>query len=115
MLRVFKIVATDGDIDYWATTKLERDALERVKWANGACTIENYPRGVKPFGLIERAQVRSARTWRTHIGLCLRAFLRLERHCYHTGLTWVEAKTAIIRDAVRHYLAHPCYSLIPTA
>jgi len=115
LIRVFKIVAPDGDIEYWATNKLEMDALERVKWANFAWTIEHYHRGVKQYCLIERAQVRSGRAWRNHISLCLRAFLRLESHCYHTGLTWFEAKTAIIRDAVRQYLAHPRYSLIPTA
>jgi putative transposase len=70
---------------------------------------------VKQYCLIERAQVRSARAWRHHIGLCLRAFLRLERHCYHTGLTWFEAKMAIIRDAVRSYLARPRYVLVATA
>jgi putative transposase len=115
LIRVFKIVATDGDIEYWATNKTEMDNLERVKWANFAWTIENYHRGVKQYCLIERAQVRSGRAWRNHIGLCLRAFLRLESYCYHTGLTWFEAKTAIIRDAVRQYLAHPRYSLILTA
>lgn len=115
LIRVFKMVATDGDIEYWATNKLKMDGLERVKWANFAWTIENYHRGVKQFCLIERAQVRSARAWRNHIGLSLRAFLRLESHCYHTGLTWFEAKTAIIREAVRQYLVHPRYSLITTA
>lgn len=64
------------------------DGLERVKWANFAWTIEHYHRGMKQYCLIERAQVRLARAWRNHIGLCLRAFLRLESHCYHTGLTW---------------------------
>ena len=112
LIRVFKIVATDGDIEYWATSKTDMDGLERVKWANFAWTIENYHRGVKQYCLIERAQVRSTRAWRNHIGLCLRAFLRLESHCYHTGLSWFEAKMAIIRDAVRSYLAHPRYALI---
>jgi putative transposase len=115
LLRVFKIVATDGDIEYWATNKTAMESLERVQGANFAWTIEHYQRGVKQYCLIERAQVRSARAWRNHIGLCLRAFLRLESHCYHTGLTWFAAKMAIIRDAVRSYLAHPHYLLITTA
>lgn len=115
LIRVFKIVAPDGDIEYWATNKGEMNELERVKWANFAWTIENYHRGVKQYCLIERAQVRSGRAWRNHIGLCLRAFLRLESHCYHMGLTWFEAKTAIIRDAVRQYLARPRYALVLTA
>jgi hypothetical protein len=115
LVRVFKIVATDGDIELWATNHLEMGDLERVKWASFAWTIENYHRGLKQFCLIERAQVRSRRAWRNHIGLCLRAFLRLESHCYHKGISWFEAKVSIIREAVRNYIANPSYSLIPTA
>jgi len=89
--------------------------FERVKWSGLAWTIDNYHRGIKQFSLIERAQVRSRRAWRNHINLCLRAFLRLESHCHHKGISWYEAKTSIIREAVRVYIANPLYSLIPTA
>jgi len=64
---------------------------------------------------VERAQVRAARAQRNHIGLCLRAFLRLECYCDHAGISWFEAKTAIIRPAVRAYLANPLYTLPATA
>jgi putative transposase len=33
LVRVFKIVATDGDIEYWATNDVQMDELMRVKWA----------------------------------------------------------------------------------
>ena len=115
LVRVFKIVATDGDVELWATNHIEMSDLERVKWASFAWTIENYHRGLKQFCLIERAQVRSCRAWRNHIGYCLRAFLRFESHCYHKGTSWYEAKTAFIREAVRIYIANPLYSLILTA
>jgi putative transposase len=115
LVRVFKVVATDGDVEVWATNKVEMADLERVKWASFAWAIENYHRGIKQFCLIERAQVRSRRAWRNHIGLCLRAFLRLESHCYHRGVSWYEAKTSIIREAVRAYIANPLYLLTPTA
>ncbi len=46
---------------------------------------------------------------RNQIGLALRAFLRLERFVF--GISWYEAKTAIIRRAVTAYLAQPLYSL----
>jgi hypothetical protein len=115
LIRVFKIVATDGDIELWATNKVEMGEWVRVRFAGFAWTIENYHRGLKQFCLIERAQIRSRRAWRNHIGLCLRAFLRLESHCYHKGISWYEAKATIIREAVRAYLANPLYSLIPTA
>lgn len=115
LVRVFKVVATDGDVEVWATNHIEMGELERVKWAGYSWAIENYHRGLKQFCLIERAQVRSRRAWRNHIGLCLRAFLRLESHCYHRGVSWYEAKTSIIRKAVRAYIANPLYALIPTA
>lgn len=115
LIRVFKIVAIDGSIELWATNKVEMSEWERVRFAGFAWTIENYHRGLKQFCLIERAQVRSRRAWRNHINLCLRAFLRLESHCYHTGVSWFEAKATIIREAVRAYLANPLYSLIQTA
>jgi hypothetical protein len=115
LIRVFKTVATNGDVEMWATNKVEMRDLERVKWAGYSWAIENYHRGIKQFCLIERAQVRSRRAWRNHIGLCLRAFLRLESHCHHRGISWYEAKSSIIREAVRNYIAHPLYSLISTA
>lgn len=115
LIRVFKIVITDDDIEYWATNDLQMSALGRVKFAGYAWTIEHYHRGIKQFCGVERAQVRSARAQRNHIGLALRAFLRLEIHCYQKGISWFEAKTSIIRAAVRAYLAKPLYTLNPTA
>jgi DDE superfamily endonuclease len=49
LVRVFKIVATDGDVELWATNQLEMTDLERVTWASFAWTIENYHRGLKQF------------------------------------------------------------------
>ena len=115
LIRVFKIVATDGVVELWAISKVEMSDLERVKWASFSWTIENYHRGIKQFCLIERAQVRSRRAWRNHINLCLRAFLRLESYCHHNGISWFEAKTTIIREAVCAYIANPLYLLIPSA
>jgi hypothetical protein len=115
MIKVFKMVATDGDIEYWATNDLEMSELTRVKYAGEAWTIEQFHRGIKQFSGIERCQARSRRAQRNHIGLTLRAFLRLEVHCYKTGISWFEAKTSIIREAVRAYLAKPLFTLESTA
>jgi len=110
MIKVFKLVAKDGDIEYWATNKVEMGELERVKFADTAWTIETYHRGIKQFCGIERCQARKGRAQRNHIGLALRAFLRLEHHCFHRGISWFEAKTSIIREAVRAYLAKPLFT-----
>jgi DDE family transposase len=111
LVKVFKIVATDGDIDYWATNDLQMSELTRVKYAQEAWTIENFHRGIKQFSGIERCQARSRRAQRNHIGLSLRAFLRLEVHGYKQGISWFEAKTSIIREAVRAYLVKPLFTL----
>ncbi len=63
----------------------------------------------------ERAQVRSSRAQRNHIGLSIRAFLRLELHMCATVISWYEAKLGIVRDAIGAYLIAPRFSLNPTA
>lgn len=112
--KVFKIVAPDGDIDYWATNDLEMGELQRLQFAEFGWAIEEYHRGLKQCCGVERAQVRSSRAQRNHIGLAIRAFLRLELHWFATGVSWYEAKTAIVRDAIRAYLAAPRF-VLPTA
>ena len=115
LIRGFKIVATNGDVQWWASNDLSMTELERMRFAGFAWTIENYPRGLKQFCGVERAHVRAARAQRNHIGMAWRAFLRVERHCYYSGISWFEAKTKIVREAVRAYLANPLYTLAPTA
>jgi putative transposase len=115
LIKVFKIVTPDGDSEYWATNDLEMGDLTRLKYAEQAWAIETYHRGLKQFCGVDRAQVRSARAQRNHIGMALRAFLRLECHRLLTDMSWFEAKTEIIRSAVRAYLTHPLYTLNATA
>src|SRR4051794_26792200 len=107
LVLVFKIVAPDGDIAYWATSDLTMADLTRQQYAEYSWAIESYHRGIKQCTEVERCSARSAVAQRNHIGLALRAFLRLESYGFAHGVSWVEAKTAIIRDAVRSYLAHP--------
>ena len=109
-IKVFKLVVTEDHIEYWATNDLQMTELSRLKFAQFAWMIETYHRGIKQFCGIERCQARSETAQRNHIELALRAFLRLEYHCFVNGISWFQAKTDIIRDAVRAYLAHPIYT-----
>jgi putative transposase len=115
LVKVFKIVAPDGDSAYWATSDLTMTDLTRQQFAEFSWTIENYHRGIKQCTEIEGCQARSARAQRNHIGWAIRAFLRLEIHSFTTGVSWLEAKIAIVRDAVRAYLAKPTIRLPATA
>jgi hypothetical protein len=115
LVRVFRIAATNGTTEHWATDKIEMSELERIRYSSFSWQIEQYHRGIKQFCLIERGQMRRRQPWLNHINLCLRAFLRIESHCYKTGISWFEAKHSIIREAVRAYLANPICQIIPTA
>jgi DDE superfamily endonuclease len=106
-IRVFRVVATNGDTDHWATSDLGMSALARLQYGEFAWRIEGYHRGIKQFCGVERCQARRAKAQRNHIGLSLRAFLRMECHCYALGLSWFQAKLDVIRHAVRTYLANP--------
>jgi putative transposase len=110
-IRVFKVVPRDGDIEYWATNDLAMDEMTRQAYAERAWGIENYHRGLKQCCGVERSQMRSARAQRNHIGMAIRAFLRLERNFYATGVSWYEAKARIVRESIRAYIARPLYGL----
>jgi putative transposase len=107
MVKVFRIVTVDGDTEHWATSNLTMESTTREVLADQVWTIEVYHRGLKQFCGVERAQVRAARAQRNHIGLAIRAFVRLEHHRIRTGLSWFETKLSIIRPAIQHYLSHP--------
>ena len=129
-VKVFKIVTPDGDIDevnaapafarrenvdYWATNNLQLSHLQRLQWAEFEWSLQEYHRGLKQCCGVEKAQVRSSRAQRNHIGLAIRAFLRLEMRWFNAGISWYESKVSIVREAVRSYLAAPWLTLPPTA
>jgi hypothetical protein len=106
-IRVFRVVARNGDTDYWATSNLDMDALTRLQYGEFSWRVEEYHRGIKQFCGVEGCQARRSDAQRNHIGLSIRAFLRLECHCFSLGISWFQAKLDIIREAVRTYLTHP--------
>src|SRR5262249_25011226 len=100
-IRIFRVVARNGDTAHRATCDRELHALTRLKYADSSWRIEEYHRGIKQFCGVEGCQARRARAQRNHIGFSLRAFLRLECHCFARGVSWFQAKLDVIRHAVR--------------
>lgn len=113
MIKVFRTVRTETDVEHRATDDLGMRELMRLKYAEFSWMIETYHRGIKQFCGAERCRAGSERAQRNHIEMALRAFLRLEYHCFVKGISWFEAKISIVRDAVRAYLAKPIYTLQP--
>jgi len=109
-VKIFGIVDKKGNTEYWATNNLNMDELERIRLSDFSWTIEEYHRGLKQFCGIERCQCRSAKAQRNHISLAVRTFIRFEIFSLRSGYSWFEAKTRIIRNAVRAYLSAPVYA-----
>lgn len=103
-------IPEEGRVVHRATNHLgmseeQRAELERQGWG-----IEVYHRGLKPCCGVEKAQVRKAVAILNYLLLS-----KLEAYRLKTGVRWYEAKTAIVRDAIRTYLAHPVYEFVSTA
>jgi IS4 transposase len=69
-------IATNGDAEHWASSKLDMTELERVAIDEKTWAIENYHRGLKQFCGVEKCQARSATAQRNHIAMALRAAFR---------------------------------------
>jgi DDE superfamily endonuclease len=111
LVRVFRVVAPDGDTQHWFTNDPGLGDLGRLAYAEAAWSVEEYHRGLKQCTGVDRCQCLAAKAQRGHIGSAIRAFVRLEYHRFTTGVGWVEAKLRIVRQAVRDYLAAPAYRL----
>ena len=114
-VKLFRRVDPHGNAEHWATSHLDLTEDARHSYAERAWRIEEYHRSLKQFTGVERAQFRRARLQRNHIGLALRAFVRLELHRVSCWISHAEAKASIIRQALRLYLAHPTIVLPSTA
>ena len=137
-VKVFRTGSTDGDaeektaeektaeektaeedetetVQYWATNDLEMTEDRREELARRAWGVETYHRRLKQYCGVERSQHQSIRAQHNHIQMSIRAFLRLELHRVQTALSFYESKTAIIRDAIRAYLADPIHVLPSSA
>ncbi|CAK0770549.1 transposase [Gammaproteobacteria bacterium] len=111
LVRAFQIVATNGDMEYWATNNFSMSNMTRQSLAERGWMIEVYHRNLKQTCGVERCQARGARAQKNHIGFSIRAFIRLERFFFRTGISEIEAKARIVRNAVRDYLTAPLYIL----
>jgi hypothetical protein len=128
LVKVFRTVSTDEDaedkdaeegetetVQYWATNDLEMTEENCEELARRAWGVETYHRRLKQYCGVERSQHQSLRAQHNHIQMSIRAFLRLELHRVQTAVSFYESKTAIIRDAIRAYLADPIHVLPSSA
>jgi hypothetical protein len=108
-VRLFKLVATNGDIDWvitngseeTLTTQVAQNAND-VRWQ-----VEDLHRGLKQLTGSEKCQCRKARSQRNHLACCYHAWLSLKVIAIQLNKTLYETKTDLLRDYLRAELRNP--------
>ena len=108
-VRLFKLVATNGDIDWvitngpdeTLTAHVAQDAND-VRWQ-----VEELHRGLKQLTGSEKCQCRKARSQRNHLACCYHAWLSLAVKAKQLNKTLYQAKTDLLRDYLRAELRNP--------
>lgn len=108
-VRLFKLVAANGDIDWVATNcpdetlsaQVAKDAND-VRWQ-----VEELHRGIKQLTGSEKCQCRKARSQRNHMACCYQAWLSLKVKAKQTGKTLYQVKTDLLHDYLRAELRNP--------
>lgn len=111
-LKLFKLVATNGDIEWVITNHLAAhltremviDAVE-VRWQ-----IEEFHRSFKQLTGAEKCQCRKAQAQRNHLTCCYLAWVSLRQYARHLGQTMYQAHQQQWAPYLRQLLQNP---LIP--
>ena len=108
-VQFFKLVATNGDIDWGVTNDPDstREA-QAVQDANDVrWPVEDLHRGRGQLTGTQHCQCRKARSQRNHIACCDHAWLSLTVHAKRLGKTLYQVRTDLFRDYLRAELANP--------
>ena len=108
-VRLFKVVATNGDID-WVITNCPDETLTTqvaqevsdVRWQ-----VEELHRSLKQLTGTEKCQCRKGRSQRNHIACCYHAWLSLKVKAKELGKTLYQTKHDLLSDYLRAELHQP--------
>ena len=108
-VRLFKLVAQNGDIDWIVTNNPDSTLTTQVvQLENGVrWKIEQVNRDVKQLLGSEACQCRKGRSQRNHIGLVYQAWVSLAVHARSVGETLYQVKQSLLRDYLMTELNMP--------
>ena len=108
-VRLFKLVAPDGDIDWVITNDLDETVTAQVakdssdvRWQ-----VEEVHRGLKQLTGSEKCQCRGARAQRNHLACCYHAWVSLKVKAQELRQTMYELHENLFRDYLRAELQNP--------
>ena len=108
-VRLFKLVATNGDIDWVITNSPEETVTSQVaQEANDMrWQVEELHRGLKQLTGSEKCQCRKARSQRNHLACCYHAWLSLKVKAMQLHKTLYQTKSDLLSDYLRAELRNP--------
>ena len=107
-VQLFKLVATNGDIDWVITNcpeKITADLVQKenkVRW-----NIETMHRELKQLTGIEKCQSRKARSQRNHISYCYQAWFALKKKAKETDITIYALRNNLFSEYLKKVLRQP--------
>ncbi len=108
-VRLFKLVAPDGDIDWVITNDLDETMTAQVaqEASDVRWQVEEVHRGLKQLTGSEKCQCRAARAQRNHLACCYHAWVSLKVKATELRQTMYELHASLFRDYLRTELQNP--------
>lgn len=108
-VRLFKIVASNGDIDWVITNDLAETVTAQVAQdASGVrWHVEELHRDFKQLTGSAQCQCRSGRAQRNHLACCYHAWVSLKVTAHELGQTLYQVRASMFTNYLRAALAHP--------
>jgi hypothetical protein len=108
-VRLFKVVATNSNIDWVITNDLDETVTMQVaQEANDVrWQVERFHRELKQLTGSEKCQCRKARSQRNHLACCYHAWLSLKVHAKSLEKTLYQARRDLFSDYLRAELRNP--------
>ena len=109
MVRLFKLVAPDGDIDWVITNDLAETLTAQVAQASSDVRwqVEELHRGLKQLTGTEKCQCRVARAQRNHLACCYHAWMSLKVKAKALGQTLYAVRESLFSRYLRAELRNP--------
>jgi SRSO17 transposase len=109
MVQLFKIVATNGDIEWVITNHPEGSFTTQAIQDENALRwqIEQLHRELKQLTGTEKCECRTARSQRTHLACCYLAWLSLKVKAFELNKTLYQIQRDLFSDYLRAELRHP--------
>ena len=108
-VKLFKLVATNGDIDWIITNDLDDNLTTPVVKATNdwRWRVEAFHREIKQLTGSEKCQCRKARSQRNHLACCYLVWLSLKMVAKKTLRTLYQVRNSLFSDFLKQELRSP--------